>query len=571
MLERRDDAEYETLRATESRHQIRKKQRRLGRELGGEVTIVDRSCDMGAVDAYMALESSGYKARIGVAMTTVPGEPEYFREMCERFAAAGRLHLLALEAAGRPVAMNVWLRAGDGVFMIKSSFDHRYARFSPGISLHTSTLPWFHEHTDAHWIDTCTSPDNELLLRLYPDRRRVTSFFVVLGRSPRDRLVLRSFLLLRPVHRRIHGFLHRRRKVTWRDGPEAGGGPAAGSGEVGAAQNGDRGRCIYGSVGRSVPCDGPHDEPGAARHARGRIGQCRRDCRCRHVRGWSRSVVATIMRPEGTTGVQAAFRSVIELFETRGHDVSLVTPFSWARPLTVPFFGPRRLLQACNGPAGIAWYRWSHLVMLHAALRRRLARSDTTVVYAQCPVSALAALESRTGAHQRVVMAVHFDGSQADEWADKGTMPAGCRVHRRIRELERDVVSRLDGIVFVSESACRALLGTSGSPRPIRSVVIPNFVSPAPVVAAPESRADLVTVGALDRPKNQQYLIRVLAAAGELGARYRLDIVGDGPERPRSRSSHEACGSTTGCASMARCPARAACSGGTRVRPRLDP
>src|SRR5208282_1528650 len=98
-----------------------------------EVLVVDRGNDPSAIDDYIKLEASGYKSRTGVAMTTVPGEPEYFTDMCKRFLAAGRLHVLTLEVGGRTVAMEIWVRGGEGLFLIKISYDEEYARFGPGV------------------------------------------------------------------------------------------------------------------------------------------------------------------------------------------------------------------------------------------------------------------------------------------------------------------------------------------------------------------------------------------------------------------------------------------------------
>src|SRR5205823_14406944 len=77
-------------------------------------------------------------ADIGVALTTVEGETAFFREMCERFGAAGRLHLVALEGGGQTLAMNVWIRGGAGIFMIKWSFDEKYSQYRS--EEHTSEL-----------------------------------------------------------------------------------------------------------------------------------------------------------------------------------------------------------------------------------------------------------------------------------------------------------------------------------------------------------------------------------------------------------------------------------------------
>ncbi len=201
---------------------VAKKRRRLTRELGEEPKLVDHGGSSSAVMDYIALEASGYKADLGVAMTTAAGEPNYFREMCERFSAAGRMHIVALEAAGRILAMNVWIRAGAGMFMIKSSFDEKYSDFSPGLQLMQSSVEYFQERTDAAWLDSCTYKGNEFLLRMFPDRRTVASHFVVLANDWRhgfvDRAVVQAFIKLRPVHTRLWARLHPDERFSRRPG-----------------------------------------------------------------------------------------------------------------------------------------------------------------------------------------------------------------------------------------------------------------------------------------------------------------------------------------------------------------
>jgi CelD/BcsL family acetyltransferase involved in cellulose biosynthesis len=199
-----------TLGATvksETRRNLAKKRRRLARDLSREITFCDRGHDPAAIGDYIALEASGYKGSTGVALTTVPGEVEYFHEMCTRFASADRLHLLSLMAGSDTLAMDVWLRGREGVFMIKTSYDERYAAYSPGLNLHLDAMVFFHDKTDAAWLDTCTYPGNELFLRTYPDRRRLISYFVMLDPSWKhrvDQLAMQSFMSARPIHKWIY-------------------------------------------------------------------------------------------------------------------------------------------------------------------------------------------------------------------------------------------------------------------------------------------------------------------------------------------------------------------------------
>lgn len=197
-LLRSDGPDYEKTVSAKSRRNLRRQMRLLGEAVGSQVDLVDRSDDPTAIDDYIALESCGYKSRKGIAMTTVPGEPEYFREMCARFAASGRLQLLAFQAGPQTVAMQMWLRAREGAFLIKGSYDERYAQFGPGVLLHTLAIDYFNKETDSEWMDSCTGPDHKLLFRLWKDTRPIE--MLAIGSSWTDRAVVKGFIAARPFH-----------------------------------------------------------------------------------------------------------------------------------------------------------------------------------------------------------------------------------------------------------------------------------------------------------------------------------------------------------------------------------
>ncbi len=244
-----------------------------------------------------------------------------------------------------------------------------------------------------------------------------------------------------------------------------------------------------------------------------------------------RVVIATISRANGTTGVQTHLNEVFS-FLAAGHSLPrIVTPYSWGGPLSVPMFGARKVIHRLSGAASIAWYRYWHYVFLKRALVRELSLPGTAVVYAQCPLSAKAALEARRDRSQRVVIAIHSDGSQADEWVDKKLLKVGSREYRAIADTERQVLPNVDGIVYVSETARRGMAAHVEGLDLIPSAVIRNFVSMSSIPACPEMSGDLVTVGGLEIAKNHEYLLRILDVTNRKGRRYTLDLIGDGPCR----------------------------------------
>lgn len=245
-----------------------------------------------------------------------------------------------------------------------------------------------------------------------------------------------------------------------------------------------------------------------------------------------RILIATLLRERGPTGVQTHIGVVKRHLLTRNFGVSVATPFLNPRPAVYPVFAIRRLVETFNREAGVWWYHYWHYVFLKFALRGILRTSGPVVVYAQCPLSARAALETRIDpANQRVVMAVHFNISLADEWATEGRISPGGQLYRNIKSLEHNVLPRLDGILYVSHFMRATIERNVPAARSVRSAVIPNFIATPDLAASPDSIADLITVGTLDHRKNQAYLLRVLAAATARGRRFTLSVAGDGRDR----------------------------------------
>lgn len=242
-------------------------------------------------------------------------------------------------------------------------------------------------------------------------------------------------------------------------------------------------------------------------------------------------IIATILREEGNTGVHTHFRQMRRYLEERGTPSAIVTPFSWGKLLRAPVFGVRLALDRLAPAASVVWYRRWHEVFLRQALREHLARLGNCVIYAQCPLSARAALQARQGPHQRVIMAVHFRVSQADEWAGKELITLDGTVFRGIRQLERGTIPQVDKIVYVSQWARDALFAWLPEAAEVPSATIGNFVAPLEVPSGGQPAGDLVSVGSLEPVKNHRFLLEVLAAASRAGRSFTLDIFGEGPLR----------------------------------------
>jgi glycosyltransferase involved in cell wall biosynthesis len=241
-------------------------------------------------------------------------------------------------------------------------------------------------------------------------------------------------------------------------------------------------------------------------------------------------IIATILRAEGVTGVHTHVRQLQRYLAQHGTPATLVTPSSRRRLIAAAIFAMNGAIKRCSGSAAVAWYLYWHEVFLRGALRRRLSGAGQCVVYAQSPAAARAALRARRGPHHRVVLAVHFTTSSADEFATD-YIRRGGRVFRAIRKVERETIPRVDGIVYVSNAVRHALLAWLPEAAAVPSTVINNFVAPSPPAPSVEPRADLVSIGALRPLKNHRFLLEVLLEAKRQGRPVTLDVFGDGPSR----------------------------------------
>lgn len=242
-------------------------------------------------------------------------------------------------------------------------------------------------------------------------------------------------------------------------------------------------------------------------------------------------LIASLMREHGETGVQTHVRALRDWLASSGRVVQLLTPFSNPRIMVYPVFGIRRLIDRLHKPTSVRWYRHWHTVFLRLALRRRLTSGETCVVYAQCPLSARAALDARVSLEQRVAMVVHFNLSQADEWADKGSIRRDDKCFKAIQAFEAATLPQLDALIYVSDFMRCELERRIPTLVNVPARVIPNFLDDPgePVKVAPA--ADLITIGTLEWRKNQRYALDIVYAAKQQGCCLRLTVVGDGPDR----------------------------------------
>ncbi len=180
-LHRRAEPTYlDETRSAHHRRESNRLRRKLERDLSGAVHVDDRAGDPTAVEEFLRLEASGWKGTsgTGTAMASRPGHATFFRELCAGMAARGALQLVTLRIGERLVGMQCNLRGGNTLFCFKIAHDVSLGRYSPGIQVEIEVVNRFHAEPGLTLVDSCAAPENMMINRLWPDRRRISTVVV---------------------------------------------------------------------------------------------------------------------------------------------------------------------------------------------------------------------------------------------------------------------------------------------------------------------------------------------------------------------------------------------------------
>ncbi len=97
--------------------------------------------DTPVFEEMLEVSRRSWKAQRGVAIATMPGMPEFFRELTDRASANGWLRLWILRLDGRAVATEYQLEADGRVHALRADFDGYLAdELSPGTHLNCEIL-----------------------------------------------------------------------------------------------------------------------------------------------------------------------------------------------------------------------------------------------------------------------------------------------------------------------------------------------------------------------------------------------------------------------------------------------
>jgi CelD/BcsL family acetyltransferase involved in cellulose biosynthesis len=179
-----------TLHSARKRKELRRQLRRL--EDLGAVSFTRASTPVAvrdAVERFLAIEASGWKAKAGTAILQQSCDVAFLRTMTRRMAHEGCCEVHVLSVGQRAIAAGIVLRSGADAFFWKIAYDEDFARFSPGVQL---TLALSHAQLDDRTIaytDSCAIANHPMIDHLWLGRLAVTD--VLVGTRPGATLAMR--------------------------------------------------------------------------------------------------------------------------------------------------------------------------------------------------------------------------------------------------------------------------------------------------------------------------------------------------------------------------------------------
>lgn len=189
--------------SSSSRKKLRQHRRRLGEKGALETRIVtepDAVC--AALEDFLKLEASGWKGRQHTALLSDAADAAFARAIIAGLAPRGDACIHALTLDGRPVSMQIVLRAGPAAFTWKTAYDEALHEFSPGMLLLEDYTAAFLADAGIAFVDSCAFDDSgfmaawserQPIAHLWIDARRGGSLiFAILTRLHKGFSALRA-------------------------------------------------------------------------------------------------------------------------------------------------------------------------------------------------------------------------------------------------------------------------------------------------------------------------------------------------------------------------------------------
>jgi CelD/BcsL family acetyltransferase involved in cellulose biosynthesis len=164
----------EAMLGDKRRKKLERQRRRLAEGGGVAFRYATAPADVSAALAdFFALEASGWKGAAGTAAAQAPAIRQFMEAAVTGLAAQGQASVACFVHAGRTIAADIVLRAGEGAWIWKVAYDEGFAHASPGVLLALDATRTLLADPTLAWCDSCAGPDHPMIDRLWGERRPI--------------------------------------------------------------------------------------------------------------------------------------------------------------------------------------------------------------------------------------------------------------------------------------------------------------------------------------------------------------------------------------------------------------
>jgi CelD/BcsL family acetyltransferase involved in cellulose biosynthesis len=150
-----------------------------------------------ALELFLSLEASGWKARRGTALIQDEGDAGFIRRAVPALAEKRQCEIVTLRAGPTPVAAAVVLRHQDRAFYFKLGIDERFARFSPGVQLTLDLTRHLCADPAIATADSTAGADHSMINPIWRGRFAIGDVLIPLRRRDPVLPIITGALLLR--------------------------------------------------------------------------------------------------------------------------------------------------------------------------------------------------------------------------------------------------------------------------------------------------------------------------------------------------------------------------------------
>jgi CelD/BcsL family acetyltransferase involved in cellulose biosynthesis len=135
-----------------------------------------------ALEAFLALEASGWKGQRGTALIQVAGDAAFIRRAARALAESGQCEIVTLRSGDTPVAAGIVLRHQARAFFFKLGVDERFAKYSPGVQLTLELTRHLCADPAIASADSTASPDHPMINPIWRGRFAIGDVLIPLFR-----------------------------------------------------------------------------------------------------------------------------------------------------------------------------------------------------------------------------------------------------------------------------------------------------------------------------------------------------------------------------------------------------